>query len=305
MLPVGPMGWSTSTCWRARGRRPTALVSIMAVNNEIGVVQPLAEIGASARARRRAVPHRRGAGGSARSPLDVEAMKIDLLSHLRPQDLRAQGHRRALCPAPAAGAAGAAVRRRRAGARPALRHAAGAALRRAGRGRANSPAREMAAEAARLRRAARPALSLADGGAAGARGQRRSGSARLPGNLNIGFARRSTALDADGGGAGAVAVARIGLHLGRRSSRPMCCARSGSTPTAGASLRIGLGRFTTEAELLARSTGSMRRWLACAPRACSPCWNAPHNIPDLGTADGVLASVRQVRRGRQWHGSRR
>ncbi len=46
----------------ARSRRAPLLVSVMAVNNEIGVVQDLAEIGALAKAAGRAVPHRCGAG---------------------------------------------------------------------------------------------------------------------------------------------------------------------------------------------------------------------------------------------------
>jgi cysteine desulfurase len=56
----------------------TVLVSVMAVNNEIGVIQPLAEIGAICRAWR-VLPHRRGPGVG-KIPLDVEAMNIDLMS---------------------------------------------------------------------------------------------------------------------------------------------------------------------------------------------------------------------------------
>jgi cysteine desulfurase len=57
----------------------TALVSIMAVNNEIGVIQPLAEIGALCR-ERGAWFHTDAAQAVGKIPLDVEAMNIDLLS---------------------------------------------------------------------------------------------------------------------------------------------------------------------------------------------------------------------------------
>lgn len=57
----------------------TALVSIMGVNNEIGVIQPLAEIGAVCRAAR-VLFHTDCAQAFGKIPLDVEAMKIDLMS---------------------------------------------------------------------------------------------------------------------------------------------------------------------------------------------------------------------------------
>lgn len=57
----------------------TALVSVMAANNEIGVVQPLAEIGALASAAG-AVFHVDAAQAIGKVPLDVTAMHIDLLS---------------------------------------------------------------------------------------------------------------------------------------------------------------------------------------------------------------------------------
>ena len=57
----------------------TALVSIMAVNNEIGVIQPLAEIGALCRARG-VLFHCDAAQAAGKVPLDVNAQAIDLLS---------------------------------------------------------------------------------------------------------------------------------------------------------------------------------------------------------------------------------
>jgi cysteine desulfurase len=57
----------------------TALVSIMAVNNEIGVIQPLHEIGAICRARG-VYFHTDAAQAAGKIPLDVNAMNIDLMS---------------------------------------------------------------------------------------------------------------------------------------------------------------------------------------------------------------------------------
>lgn len=57
----------------------TALVSVMAVNNEIGVVQPLAEIGEVVRAKG-ALFHTDAAQAFGKIPLDVDAMRIDFMS---------------------------------------------------------------------------------------------------------------------------------------------------------------------------------------------------------------------------------
>jgi cysteine desulfurase len=57
----------------------TLLVSIMAAHNEIGVIQPLAQIGAICR-ERGVLFHTDAAQALGKIPLDVEAMKIDLMS---------------------------------------------------------------------------------------------------------------------------------------------------------------------------------------------------------------------------------
>jgi cysteine desulfurase len=57
----------------------TLLVSVMAAHNEIGVIQPLAEIGALCRARG-VLLHTDAAQAFGKIPLDVEAMRIDLMS---------------------------------------------------------------------------------------------------------------------------------------------------------------------------------------------------------------------------------
>ena len=60
-------------------REDTALVTIMFANNEIGTVQPIAEIGALCRAR--GVPvHTDAVQAAGHMPIDVKAMNIDMLS---------------------------------------------------------------------------------------------------------------------------------------------------------------------------------------------------------------------------------
>jgi cysteine desulfurase len=60
-------------------RPDTILVSVMAANNEIGVLQPLAEIGEMCRDRT-ILFHSDAAQAIGKIPLDVQAMKIDLMS---------------------------------------------------------------------------------------------------------------------------------------------------------------------------------------------------------------------------------
>src|SRR5262249_26113377 len=57
----------------------TLIASVMAAHNEIGVIQPLAEIGALCRSRG-VLFHSDAAQALGKIPLDVEAMKIDLMS---------------------------------------------------------------------------------------------------------------------------------------------------------------------------------------------------------------------------------
>lgn len=60
-------------------RPDTALVSVMIANNEIGVVQPITEIGAMCR-KAGAYLHTDAAQAAGKIPLDVQAMNIDLMS---------------------------------------------------------------------------------------------------------------------------------------------------------------------------------------------------------------------------------
>lgn len=78
-LPVGNDGLIDLELLKATVTEKTAIVSIMAVNNELGVIQPLAEIGAICR-ERGVLFHTDAAQAFGKIPLDVEAMKIDLMS---------------------------------------------------------------------------------------------------------------------------------------------------------------------------------------------------------------------------------
>lgn len=78
-LPVQPNGLLSLESLDRAFRPDTVLVSVMAANNEIGVLQPLAEIGARCRDRR-VLFHTDAAQALGKVPLDVEAMHIDLMS---------------------------------------------------------------------------------------------------------------------------------------------------------------------------------------------------------------------------------
>lgn len=60
-------------------RSDTILVSVMAANNEIGVIQPLVEIGKICR-QHQVIFHTDAAQAIAKIPLDVESMNLDLMS---------------------------------------------------------------------------------------------------------------------------------------------------------------------------------------------------------------------------------
>jgi len=78
-LPVEPSGLVSLAALEEAMSERSLLVSVMAAHNEIGVIQPLAEIGALCRSHG-VLFHSDAAQAFGKIPLDVEAMKIDLLS---------------------------------------------------------------------------------------------------------------------------------------------------------------------------------------------------------------------------------
>lgn len=78
-IPVSPDGQADLEALRAVIAGDTAVVSVMAANNEIGVLQPLGEIAALCR-EHGAWFHSDAAQAVGKVPLDVDALSLDLLS---------------------------------------------------------------------------------------------------------------------------------------------------------------------------------------------------------------------------------
>jgi cysteine desulfurase len=220
----------------------TALVSVMAANNEIGVIQPLAEIGAIAKAQG-ALFHVDAAQAVGKIPIDVQAMGIDLLSLTGHKLYGPKGcgaiyirHRTELSPLISGGGQ---ERGQRAGTLnvPGI-VGLGAAC--------EICSQEMPAESARLLQLRDRLLS---GLSAGIPGVRVNGSLehRLCQNLHVSF-------DGVDGESLMLAVGDIAVSSGS------ACSSASATPShvltailggdvPSASIRFGLGRFTTEDEI--------------------------------------------------------
>jgi len=78
-LPVGNAGLVDPAALEAAVTPQTALVSVMHANNEIGTIQPVAELAAIARAHG-AVFHTDAVQSAGKTPIDVTALGVDLLS---------------------------------------------------------------------------------------------------------------------------------------------------------------------------------------------------------------------------------
>lgn len=245
MLPVGPDGLLDPAVLREALSTPSLLVSVMAVNNETGVIQDLPALAAIARAAG-ALFHTDAAQGAGKIPLDVAAMGIDLMSisgHklYGPKGVGALYVRRRprvrLAPLFSGGGQ---ERGLRSGTLPApLIVGLGAACRLA---RA-----EMDADAARIAtlrdrllerlRAALPQLAL-----------NASQERRIPGNLNLTFPAATA--EAIMRGAPDVCVS-TGSACSSAAVEPSYVLRALGLDAerAARTLRVGIGRFTSTAEI--------------------------------------------------------
>lgn len=246
VLPVDAQGSVDPAAVRAAITDETILVSVMAVNNEIGTLQPVAEIGAVCKAAG-VLFHTDAAQAAGRIPIAVERMGIDLLS--------LSGHK--LYGPKGVGALYVRRRNPRVALRP-LIHGGGheRGLRSGtlnvpgivGLGEACHIAREeMAAESQRLA-ALRDRLwerleSRVDG--ISMNGHR---TARHPGNLHVSF--RGIEAEALIMGLREVAVSS-GAACASATLEPSHVLRAIGLPEelARSSVRFGIGRFNTEAEV--------------------------------------------------------
>jgi cysteine desulfurase len=234
----------------------------MAANNEIGVLQPLAEIGEIARAAG-ARFHVDAAQGAGKIPLDVDAMQIDLLSLTGHKMYGPKG-------------CGALYVRKRTAIEPLI--VGGGQERGLRSGTLNVPGivglgtacaicrAEMADESVRL---AGLRDRLLAGLQANLDGVTVNGSLerRLPNNLHVSFA------DVDGEsllvGIGDIAVSS-GSACGSASATPSHVLRAicGETGVPPAAIRFGLGRTSTEDDIdyvIEKFTAVVRRLRAMAP----------------------------------------
>ena len=108
-LGVDAQGFIDLDELRAAITERTILISVMAANNEIGVLQPLDEIGAIAQ-ERGVLFHTDAAQAAGKMPLDVRTSGRRSPLADRTQVLRTQGRRRSLRAAPQAAAGAAAAR---------------------------------------------------------------------------------------------------------------------------------------------------------------------------------------------------
>ena len=246
VLGVSPEGFVDLDQLRRSINDRTVLVTVMAANNEVGVIQPLAEVSAIVKSSG-ALLHTDAAQAAGKIPLDVEALGVDLLS--------LTGHK---CYGPK-GAGALYVRRRRprlqlecmidgGGHENGLRSGTLNVPGIVGLGAAVDLCRtEMGEESTRL-------ASLRDRLLEGLRrnidGIRLNGSSsqRLPHNLHVSFD------DVDGESLlmalGDIAVS-TGSACSSGSQKPshVLEAIGAVAERAGASIRFGLGRWTSEADI--------------------------------------------------------
>ena len=226
-------------------REDTILVSVMAVNNEIGIIQPLADIGAICRGKG-VLLHTDAAQAAGKIDMDVNAMAIDLLSISGHKMYAPKGigslyvRRRPRARLLAAFSGGGQERGFRSGTLPVpLTVALGEA--------ASIAQGELAREGQRLV-SLREAMITRLRDNLGEITVNGSLNQRVPGNLNVGFA----GVDAE---ALMAELPELAISTGS------ACTSASVEPSyvlkalglddaaAGSSVRIGFGRFTTRAEV--------------------------------------------------------
>jgi cysteine desulfurase len=248
ILPVDAEGLVDPDAVRRAIRPDTILVSVMAANNEVGTLQPIAGIGAVTRAAG-VLLHVDAVQAAGKVPFDVEALNVDLASLSAHKLYGPKG-------------VGALYVRRKPRVRLTAQMDGGGHERGLRSGTLNVPGivgfgaaaalarAAMAEESARVR-ALRDRLWAGISGRveqATLNGPACAGERRLPGNLNVSFAYVE-------GEALMMAMKDVAVSSGSActsaSLEPSYVLRALGVPDdlAHASLRFGLGRFTTEEEV--------------------------------------------------------
>jgi cysteine desulfurase len=241
-LPVGPDGIVDLAAAREAITARTQLVTVMLANNEIGTLQPLAELAEIAHARG-AILHTDAAQAAGKVPIDVGALGIDLLSMTAHKMYGPKGsgalyvrRKLELCPLITGGG-------QERGLRAGTLNVPGIV----GLGEAARICREeMAEEAARTTRLRARLLE----GLQKLEGIRVNGSLehRLPQNLHVSFENvESEELIV---GIGDIAVsAGSACQSGKGGQSHVLQALHGAGAPQAAAVRFGIGRFTTEEEI--------------------------------------------------------
>lgn len=277
-LPVGPDGLVDLDQLAAAVDERTALVSVMAANNEIGVLQPMAEIAQICRAKG-AWLHSDAAQAFGKIPLDMAALGLDLLSISGHKIYGPKG-------------VGALYVRRRprvrleplmlgGGQERGLRSGTLPVPLCVGLGKAASLAGDlMAGEAVRLRALRDRFMARLQAGVVDVR-LHGHGERRLAGNLNLGF----PGVDTDGllAGLGELAVS-TGSACMSASVEPSYVLKALGVPPGDAALRIGFGRMTSEGEvdeaarMIALRVAALRAGVAGARHAAGGSVGTPDRL---------------------------
>jgi cysteine desulfurase len=246
ILPVDAHGRVDTADLEREIGSDTLLVSVMLANNEVGTLQPVAELAAIAR-RHGAFMHTDAAQAVGKVPVDVEALGVDLLTiaghkFYAPEGIGALYARRGVPIAPVLHGAG-----HERGIRPGTESVAQiVALARA----AQLVATDVADEAIRLRRL-RDRLETQLRQALGDEAVRRNGhpEARLPNTLSVSF--RGVRADALLSTIAADVAASAGSACDSYEVRisPVLRAMGVSPEWGMGTLRLSLGRYTTADEI--------------------------------------------------------
>lgn len=270
VLPVDGHGRVAPAAVAAALRPDTALVSVMLANNEVGTIQPIAEIAAEIAALGRArdiLLHSDAAQAAGKMPIDAEALGVDLLTlaghkfqaskgigalyvrrgtPLRPI-LFGAGHEQGLRPGtenvPAIAGLGA---------------AAELALRRLADG--DGPLRERRDQLHELLVAAIPGLRLNG-----------HPDARLPNTLNVSFPDASGQAVLTAAGDAVAASVGAACHAGDQAPSGVLGAMGLDPARAAGAVRLSTGWETSAAEIETAAEALIRAWndVTAAPRAAN------------------------------------